>query len=72
MGSLFSREPYNPRQELLDACSREHLENYWALPVVDYGEDEMLVLRSCAIPLSEVFDHPSPYAEDYWRAAQLQ
>lgn len=37
--------------ELLDAC-QEHLENYWALPVVDYGEDEMLVLRSCAIALS--------------------
>uniref|UniRef100_A0A6C0IZ82 Uncharacterized protein n=1 Tax=viral metagenome TaxID=1070528 RepID=A0A6C0IZ82_9ZZZZ len=79
MGSLFSREPYNPGQELLDACSREHLENYWALPAVDYGEDEMLVLRSCAIalgrrkiPLSEVFDHQSPYAEDYWRAEQLQ
>jgi hypothetical protein len=38
-------------RELLNAC-QEHLENYWALPAVDYGEDEMLVLRSYAIALS--------------------
>ena len=86
MGSWFSQVPEadDVRKALLEACSRGDLRvarkygrDYLSLPPCDYGEDEMIVMRACAvalgrqqIPLSDVFDHPPPYAQDYWNESQ--